>query len=231
MMTILKGGSAVLLSALLLSFGLPSASAQGTNAERARAAMAAYMEILAAPVVCEYELDEAVAAATTTNIDALDKIAKLGREVRLQMFNLTIIEIIGKKDQYCNKLGPQIDAMFAEIGAGAFVMGGGKTAGLSPLPTPAKGSLSHRDAAIANLQNAIKVEAVAEECDFKLKAGESLEIDRVQYFWRGKANVPAKDFDEMLTGIRKLVKDNKPQLCASEEKFRPVFEGFLKTIQ
>jgi hypothetical protein len=225
-------------SALMRSFAMGSmlavtaaVPAIGQSLDKARGAIAGYTEIVALPMVCDYRIDDRIDVATMSNLKALAPIAKLPPGASDEILKLTIFEMVMNKERFCGKNGRELDAMIAGIGKAAFEMAQGTGATLTALPAPEKTSKTTRDLALENMNLAIMLETISDECGIKLEGKDSLAIDRVQYYWRGVAGASAKEFQESQRFWAKDVKAAKERLCAANAGFRKQFDDILKTIQ
>lgn len=215
---------------LALSF-CAAAPAQAQNVEKARGAIAGYTEIVALPMVCDYVIDDAIDLATMTNLKTLSHIAKLPPNASEQILNLTIVNMVMEKAKFCGKTGRELNALVADIGKRAFEMGQAGGAKLVALPAPKISNKTQKDIAVENMNLAIMLEVISDECGIKLEGKDSLAIDRVQHYWRGAAGVSAQEFQDSQRFWVKDVKAGRERVCAVNAGFRKQFDDILKTIQ
>lgn len=224
----------LIAQAFLLALGFAASACVPANAqdiEKARGAIAGYTEIVALPMVCDYVIDDGIDVATMTNLKTLAAIAKLPPRSSEQILSQTIVNMVLKKENYCGKTGRELNALIADIGKRAYEMGQAGGAKLIALPAPKISNKTQKDIAVENMNLAVMLEAISDQCGIKLEGKDSLAIDRVQHYWRGAAGATAQEFKESQSFWAADAKAGKARVCAPEFGFRKHFDDMLKTIQ
>jgi hypothetical protein len=222
---------ATALAGVLVCGALGIGSAQAAPAEKAQGGIAGYLSIVSISKMCKFNIDPAIRDAVTANINALQPVSKWSDKDIDNALKTVDDQLASSKDKLC---GPGIDVFYSKLKdfekiATTEADGSGVT--LKPLPAPASAKAKDpKDAAFEQLNLAIMLEAVSDECSIKLKDGESLKIDRVEYYWRGKADYSAKQFADLQKFWEDKTKAEHAKVCAKDFGFRAAFEESLKTI-
>lgn len=209
--------------------GVQSARAAGP-ADKAQGGIAGYLVVVAISKMCKFDLEKPLVEATTANINALQPVSKWSDKEIDQALDGVTGQLAKSKDALC---GGGIDGFYAklpEFEKIALNEAQGSGVKLIPLPGRAAKPVDPKAAAFDQLNLAIMLEAVSDECSIKLKDGESLKIDRVEYYWRGKADYTAKQFADLQKFWEDKTKAEHAKVCAKDFGFRAAFEDSLKTI-
>lgn len=221
---------ATTLAVAVMCGALGMTAAHAAPADKAQGGIAGYLMIVGISKMCSFDIEKPIVDATVANINALQPVSKWAdKDIDDALKGVT--EQLGKsKDKFC---GPGIDVFYSKIPEFEKVavneaQGSGVT--LKPLPGRATKAADPKAAALEQLNLAIMLEAVSDECSIKLKDGESLKIDRVEYYWRGKADYSAKEFADLQKFWEDKTKKEHAKVCAKDFGFRAAFEESLKTI-
>ncbi len=223
-------GLKVLATALVCGV-LSVGAAQAAPADKAQGGIAGYLMIVGISKMCNFDIEKPIVDATVANINALQPVSKWSDKDIDDALKGVTDQLAKSKDKFC---GPGIDVFYTKIKDFEKIAmneadGSGVT--LKPLPavTSAKAK-DPKDAAFEQLNLAVMLEAISDECSIKLKDGESLKIDRVEYYWRGKADYTAKQFADLQKFWEDKTKKEHAKVCAKDFGFRAAFEESLKTI-
>lgn len=230
--SIIRFGVVTSLLLGVLGFSPSQANAASAAADKAQGGIAGYMVIMGISKLCNFDVKDPLATAVVGNINALKSTAGW-TDKDLDTTMEQVIAALGKsKDTYCAPGANVFYSKIPQFEANAIKEADGSGVKLKPLPAADSAPTAAAKAPDAeeNLNLAIMLEAVSDECDIKLKDGESLKIDRVQYYWRGKGDISAKKFSDLQKFWEDKVKTDHAKVCAKEFGFRPAFETALKTI-
>jgi hypothetical protein len=209
--------------------GVQSARAAGP-ADKAQGGIAGYLVVVAISKMCKFDLEKPLVEATTANINALQPVSKWSDKEIDQALDGVTAQLATSRDKLC---GGGIDGFYSklpEFEKIAINEAQGSGVKLIPLPGRAAKAVDPKAEAFDKLNMAIMLEAVSDECQIKLKDGESLKIDRVEYYWRGKADYTAKQFADLQKFWEDKTKAEHAKVCAKDFGFRAAFDDALKTI-
>ncbi len=197
-------------------------------AEKAQGGIAGYLVIVAVSKMCNFNVDQPIRDTVTANINALQPVSKWSDKDIDDALKGVNDQLAKSKDKFC---GPGVDVFYSKIKDFEKVATNeAQGSGVTLKPLPARAAADPKAAALEQLNLAIMLEAVSDECPIKLKDGESLKIDRVEYYWRGKADYSAKQFADLQKFWEDKTKAEHAKVCAKDFGFRAAFEESLKTI-
>lgn len=228
----LRSFAPVVIGAFL--FAASPASAQSA-AEKAQGGLGGYLAILAIGKLCNFDLDKPATETIVGNINALQKTAKM-TDAELDQSLAALVDAFKKrKDSPCAAGASEYPTMAAAMAKGAEKEAEGSGVTLKALParqaaakTPAK---DPKEAAKNMLIAAHMIEAVADECKIKITDKESLDLDRVQYYFRGKADLTAAEVKEIVAAVEKEAEASHKKVCAPDWGFRATLDTLLATIK
>jgi hypothetical protein len=229
----LKFIAPVLMGAALIT---SPASAQ-TAAEKAQGGIGGYLAILAIGKLCNFELNKSTTEVVVGNISALQKTSKLSDADIDQAMAGLIDSFKKRKDSPCAGGGKDFDLMTAAMAKSAENEAAGSGVALKALPVRTATSAEPpaakdpKEAAKNMVIAAHMIEAVADECKIKMSDKESLDLDRVQYYLRGKADLTAAEVKEIVAVVEKQAEESRRQVCAPEWGFRSTLDTLLATIK
>ena len=189
----------VTLASLMLLGTAGFATAADPVVDAAQAGIANYSIIIAISQMCSFDLDKSTKETVVANVGLLMPKAKFTDKDMDDVLAGSIATLSKDKDKYC---GPGLAVfkekipIFEKLAIEAAKPTGVSLKPLTVAATPAK---DPKELAAQMLDFSIMAEAISDECKFKLKDGESLAIDRAEYYWRGKADYTAKQFEDLQT--------------------------------
>jgi len=227
------------LLAPLLSgvFLLASTSAQAESAaDKAQGGIGGYLAILAIGKLCKFDLDKPTTEAIVGNINALQKTAKLSDAELDQAMNSLVDSFAKRKPSPCAGGASEFAAMAVGMSKGAEKEAEGSGVTLKALPAraaaPAKAPAKDPKEAAKNMAIAAHmIEAIADECKIEINSKDSLNLDRVQYYFRGKADLSAAEVKAIVDAVEKEAHDSHKTVCAPEWGFRGTLDTLLATIK
>lgn len=237
---LLRSLAAALTAALM--FTSSQASAQSA-AEKAQGGIGGYLAILAIGQLCKFELEKPMTEAIVANINALQPKAKM-TDAELDAGLKGLVDALGKrKPSPCAGGQTEYYAMAAAMAKGAEKEAEGSGVALKPVPPraaaaakpapvpAAKTAPSPKEAAKNMAIAAHMLEAISDECKIELTSKESLALDRVQYYFRGKADLTAAEVKAIVEAVEQEAKKTRAQVCAPEWGFKATLKTMLETIQ
>lgn len=234
----LRSFAPVVIGAFLFAASPASAqSAAEKAAEKAQGGLGGYLAILAIGKLCNFDLDKPATEAIVANINALQKPAKM-TDAELDQSLAALVDAFKKRpNSPCAAGANEYPAMAVAMAKGAEKEAEGSGVTLKPVPArqvaaakaaPVK---DPKEAARNMLIAAHMIEAVADECKIKITDKESLDLDRVQYYFRGKADATAAEVKEIVTVVEKEAADSRKKVCAPDWGFRSTLDTLLATIK
>ena len=216
-------------------FAASPASAQSA-ADKAQGGIGVYLAILAIGKLCNFDLDKPTTEAIVANINALQKTSKLS-DAEIDQAMASLVDSFKKrKDSPCAAGANEFPAMAAAMSKGAEKEAEGSGVALKALPARQAAAVKPavkdpKEAAKNMLIAAHMIEAVADECKIKISDKESLDLDRVQYYFRGKADATAAEVKEIVAVVEKEAEASRKKVCAPEWGFRETLDTLLAAIK
>ena len=251
----MKNLLAVCLCGLLLAAA--PAAAQSPR-EAAIGALRNYLSVMAIAKLCGFELEKPMVAAIVANINALQPASGLS-DKDLDGMLLNSVQSYGRtKAAFC---APGLDSFYGLVpdylkaardeaaASGVTLLAVPERVVAAPPPPPATVAPApaaapqppeplpqpavdkDKEAAVAMLNQAIMVEAVAYQCKITLSGPESLMVDRAQYYWRGRANYTPAQFKVVQEFWETDTAKSEEKYCAAAFGFRARLEAALNSIK
>ena len=230
----LKYFAPALLGVALL---VPSQVFAQSVTDKAQGGVGGYLAILAIAKLCKYDLDKPTTEILVGNINALQPKAKLSDAEMDQAMDSLVASFAKRKDSPCADGLNEFYTMASAMAAGAQKEADGSGVALKTLPprsaktAAAPAAKDPKEAARNMLIAAHMIEAVSDECKIKLTDKESLDLDRVQYYFRGKADLTAAEVKEIVGAVEKEAEASHKKVCAPEWGFRSTLDTLLAVIK
>ena len=239
------------LAGFALIFSANHVQAQ-TVEKKAQDAVGSYLVIIAISKMCGFNVAKPVKDAVGSNIDALKVKAKMKDAELDQTLGQSIKELGKNKEKFCGPGQAQFDKLIPVFASQASEAAAGLGVALAPVPAnfassapevaapaaapPVQGaafavSEKERDAFRNLLISAHMLEAVSDQCKITLTNKEVLNLDRVQYYFRGRGNFSVGDVKQIVDTVEKQVTDNKATVCSPKWPFKDTLATMLEMIK
>lgn len=235
--------SAVAL-ALAASLTLTASPLSAQSADKkAQDAVGSYMVIIAISKMCNFNVSKPVQDAVGGNIDALKGKAKMSDSELGQTLEQSIAELAKNKGKFCDPGQAQFDKLIPVFAAQASEAATGLGVALLPVPanvasapaapSPTVFSVSEKDReAFRNLLiSAHMLEAVSDLCKIEMSNKEVLNLDRVQYYFRGRGNFSSAEVKQIVDTVEKQAADSKATVCSPKWPFKETLTTMLDLIK
>ncbi len=232
-----KSLAPVLIGALLLT---ASPAMAQSAAEKAQGGIGGYLAIMAIGQLCKFELDKAATEVIVGNINALQPKAKLS-DADLDAALKGLIDSFGmRKDSPCAAGQAEYFNMAVAMSKGAEKEAEGSGVTLKAVPArPATAAVKSAPPAADKAKEAAKnlliaahmIEAVADECKIEISSKDSLDLDRVQYYFRGKADLSVKEVKQIVDAVEEEAKNSHKTVCAPEWGFKSTLKTMIDMIK
>lgn len=210
-----------------------------TATDKAQGGIGGYLAILAIAKLCKYDVDKPTTEAIVANINALQPKSKLSDAEIDQAMESMLASFAKRKESPCAGGLNEFYTMASAMAVAARKEAEGSGVALKDLPARAAKAAASTAPATKDPKAAAKnmviaahmIEAVADECKIKLSDKESLDLDRVQYYFRGKADLTAAEVKEIAAAVEKEAEGSHKTVCAPEWGFRQTLDTLLATIK